>query len=153
VPFGVWSQNAKGHTALAKILCFSECFEAWTIGKDQDQNLELYISDISLLRAYSGLERSNNFPPDSDGVDYKPPTHMVIFVQPIVDSNETFLVDVRFGGPSLAQPILLSNAKTNVVLRAAPPAGHRLTRVSHPSSSLGKTPCSSFVSLNSFQVE
>ena len=153
MPFGVWSRNARDHTALAKILFFSECFEAWAIGKYQDQNLELYITDMFLLRAYSGLAHVNKSPPDSDGVDYTPLTHMVIFVQPIIDSNETFLVDVGFGGPNLAQPILLSNAETNVVLGAAPPAGHRLTRGSHPSSSLGKTPCPSFVSLNSFRVE
>jgi len=78
---------------------------------------------------------------------------MVIFVQPIIDSNETYLVDVGFGGLNLAQPILLSNAETNVVLGSAPPAGHRLTRGSHPSSSLGKAPCSSFVSLDLFRLE
>ena len=138
---------------MAKILYFSECCGVWAIGKYPDQNLKPYITDTFFLRAYSGVARVNGCPPDSDGVDYTPLAHMVIFVQPIIDSNETFLVDVGYGGSNLAQPILLSNAETNVVLGAAPPAAHRLTRGSHPSSSLGKTPCSSFVSLDSFQVE
>jgi arylamine N-acetyltransferase len=91
------------------------------------------------LRAYSGAARVNKSPPKSDTADYTPLTHMVIFVQPIIDSNETYLVDVGFGGTNLAQPILLTNAETNVVWGAAPPERHRLTRGAHPSSSLGKT--------------
>jgi hypothetical protein len=63
---------------------------------------------------------------------------MIIFVQPIADSNETYLVDVGFGGANLAQPILLSDAETNVVWGAVPPEGHRLTRGAHPLSSLGE---------------
>ena len=63
---------------------------------------------------------------------------MIIFVQPIVDSNETYVVDVGFGRNNLSQPILLSNAETNVVWGAVPPERHRLTRGSHPSSSLGE---------------
>src|ERR1700733_1394822 len=90
------------------------------------------------LRAYSGSGRVNKSPPNSDIVNYTAIVHMVILVQPVADSNETYLVDVGFGGTSLSQPILLSNAETNVVRGAVPPDRHRLTRGAHPLSCLGK---------------
>jgi len=88
------------------------------------------------FRAYSGAGRVNTSPPKSGIVDYTAIAHMVLFVQPIADSNETYLVDVGFGGTNLAQPILLSNAETNVVRGTVLPDRHRLTRGAHPSSCL-----------------
>lgn len=61
---------------------------------------------------------------------------MMIFVQPIAESNETYIVDVGFGGPNLCQPILLSQSKDNVVWGSSPPERHRLTLGVHPASSL-----------------
>lgn len=62
---------------------------------------------------------------------------MVIFVQPVKDSNETYVVDVGFGASGLARPILLSDAESNVVMGTNPTEQHRLTRGAHPSSGLG----------------
>ena len=90
------------------------------------------------LSAYPGAARVNQAPPNSGTVDYMAINHMIIFVQPIADSNETYMVDVGFGGSNLAQPILLSDAKTNIVWGAVPPERHRLTRGPHSSSSLGE---------------
>jgi arylamine N-acetyltransferase len=111
---------------------------------------------MTCLRAYSGTGRVNKSPPKSDIVDYTPIAHMVLFVQPVTDSNETYLVDVGFGSTNLSQPILLSNAETNVVWGAVPPDRHRLTRGAHPSSCLGEIPFSfiAYALLSvSFQVE
>lgn len=87
-------------------------------------------------RAYPGLARVNLHAPNSNTVAYTPLLHMILFVQPIADSNETYLVDVGFGITNITQPILLSNADTNIVWGAVPPERHRLTRGSDPSSSL-----------------
>jgi arylamine N-acetyltransferase len=84
------------------------------------------------------MARVNQSPPESGAVKYSHLVHMFIFVQPIADSNETYVVDVGFAATALSQPILLSNAETNVVWGAIPPERHRLTRGSHPLSSLGK---------------
>jgi hypothetical protein len=62
---------------------------------------------------------------------------MIIFVQPIQDSNKTYLVDVGFG-IGLARPILLSNADDNVIMGATPSEKHRLTRGSNTATSLGE---------------
>lgn len=62
---------------------------------------------------------------------------MMLFVQPIPDSNETYVVDVGFGGSNLARPILLSDENEWGIPGAAPPERHRLIRGAHPSSSLG----------------
>ncbi|TFK66481.1 cysteine proteinase [Pluteus cervinus] len=86
-------------------------------------------------RVYSGTARVNHnspLPPTgrigSDGGQthqrpvYTPLSHMVLFVQPFVDytrdgeatsegqgNNQTYMIDVGFGSPGLARPILLAD--------------------------------------------
>ncbi|KAF8154439.1 arylamine N-acetyltransferase 1 [Crassisporium funariophilum] len=86
-------------------------------------------------RAYSGAARVNGAGVDATPV-YSSLSHRVIFVQPVVDSNRTYMVDVGFGVSGLAQPILLSNEDSNVVLGVGFTEKHKLTRSAHPSSSL-----------------
>ncbi|KAF9466852.1 hypothetical protein BDZ94DRAFT_1157039 [Collybia nuda] len=86
-------------------------------------------------RAYSGAARVNSTP-ESLQPSFTSLSHMVIFVQPIQDSNETYVVDVGFGSTGLARPILLSDANDNVVMGTWSTEKHRLTRSPHPSSSL-----------------
>ncbi|KAF5346346.1 hypothetical protein D9758_011473 [Tetrapyrgos nigripes] len=85
-------------------------------------------------RAYAGQARSNsNF--GKDQPIYWHTSHMVIFVQPIPDSNVTYLVDDGFGGYGLTKPILLSDEESNVVQGLGPLFKHRLRRAVHPQAS------------------
>ncbi|KAF7430565.1 N-terminal acetyltransferase [Pleurotus ostreatus] len=86
-------------------------------------------------RAYGGAARVNMAREPSDPVDFQGLTHMVVFVQP-GDANQTWLVDVGFGGSGLARPMLLSDGEDNVVLGATPSERHRLVRKVLPMSSL-----------------
>lgn len=90
-----------------------------------------------MSRAYGGAARVNMAREPSDPVDFQGLTHMVMFVQP-GDANQTWLVDVGFGGSGLARPMLLSDAEDNVILGATPSERHRLVRKVLPMSSLGK---------------
>lgn len=58
---------------------------------------------------------------------------MVIFVQPIEGSNETYLVDVGYGP---VRPILLEEGAS--VMGATPSEIHRVCRTARPDSSLGE---------------
>jgi arylamine N-acetyltransferase len=62
---------------------------------------------------------------------------MIIFVQPIEGSNQTWIVDGGFGSPGLARPILLSSEESNVVRGAMTSEMHRLVRCTHPDSAIG----------------
>ncbi|KDQ51843.1 hypothetical protein JAAARDRAFT_40667 [Jaapia argillacea MUCL 33604] len=86
-------------------------------------------------RAYPSAGRVNKSPPYLKHPNYEPMSHMIIFVQPIVNSNQTYLVDAGFGGSGPSRPILLSDATDNVVKGTAPPEEHRLTRGPHPDCS------------------
>ncbi|KAF4593266.1 arylamine N-acetyltransferase family protein [Pleurotus pulmonarius] len=86
-------------------------------------------------RAYGGAARVNMARDPLDPIDFQGLTHMVMFVQP-GDSNQTWVVDVGFGGSGLARPMLLSDAEENVVLGTTPSERHRLVRKVLPMSSL-----------------
>ncbi|KDQ51844.1 hypothetical protein JAAARDRAFT_198720 [Jaapia argillacea MUCL 33604] len=86
-------------------------------------------------RAYASVARVNKSPPHLKDPNYQPMSHMILFIQPIVNSNQTYVVNVGFGGSGLARPILLSDAADNIVQGTAPPEEHRLTRGPHPDSS------------------
>jgi hypothetical protein len=89
-----------------------------------------------IFSAYGVGARVNSAMFTGEQPDFSNVAHLVILVQPIADSNETYLVDVGFGSASLARPIVLSD--TAEVMGAAPPEKHRLTRRPHPTSSLGE---------------
>lgn len=104
----------------------------------------LLISNIFLLdqsslslRAYGGAARMSR-----GGAGFSPLHHMIIFVQPISESNVTYLADVGFGGSNLGQPILLSDSNDNVVWGSCPPERHRLTLGVNPESTLAIGECS-----------
>jgi arylamine N-acetyltransferase len=67
---------------------------------------------------------------------YRDMVHSLILVQPIIDGNETYLVDAGYGKYSPVRPILLCDGAET--WGAAPPERHRLIRAPHPDSSLGK---------------
>ncbi|KAF9044212.1 arylamine N-acetyltransferase 2 [Panaeolus papilionaceus] len=89
-------------------------------------------------RAYSGAARVNSAQPN-ESLSYTNLSHQIIFVQPTPDSNQTYLVDVGFGIPGLAQPILLSTDDSNVALGVDKTEKHRLTRSVMPLSSFGRS--------------
>jgi arylamine N-acetyltransferase len=74
-------------------------------------------------RAYCGVARINISDGPSDSTAYIAPHHMVIFVQPMENSNLTYLVDVGCAGLGPTRPILLSNAGDNIVV------GRRSSRI------------------------
>ncbi|KAK1232758.1 hypothetical protein PQX77_004083 [Marasmius sp. AFHP31] len=70
--------------------------------------------------------------------EFTPQTHMVLLVQPIPESNTTYLVDVGFGGSGTVRPLLLSDADDSVVDGATPTEKHRLRKGVLPGSSTGQ---------------
>ena len=68
---------------------------------------------------------------------FTPTTHMVLLVQPVENSNATYMVDVGFGGNCPVRPILLNEGE--VVMGSTPTERHRLRRGKLPESSLGKS--------------
>lgn len=91
-------------------------------------------------RAYSGSGKINDPLAPHETPEYLSFVHMVLFVQPIDDSSETYLVDVGCGGNGPSRPILLSCDPHNVVMGVSPTEKHRLTRGSRPQSSLDSGP-------------
>jgi hypothetical protein len=89
----------------------------------------------SACRAYSGAARVNTTPDNLINPILTSLSHMVIFIQPYEDSNQTYLVDVGFGSTGLARPMLLSDAEDNIVMGTNPTEMHRLIRGPHPLSS------------------
>lgn len=73
----------------------------------------------------------------SNPPNYTSLVHMVIFVQPLENSNITYLVDVGCGGSGPTRPILLSDVVDNIVMGTSPTERHRLTRGAHPDSIVG----------------
>lgn len=67
-------------------------------------------------------------------------THLVILVQPIADSNQTYLSDVGFGSSCVQRPILLSNHPDNVIYGLSETERHRLTWSPREDSSLCESP-------------
>ncbi|KAJ2932443.1 hypothetical protein H1R20_g4671, partial [Candolleomyces eurysporus] len=89
------------------------------------------------FRAYSGAGRVNiNWRKPEDEEIHTSQTHMVIFVQPLDDSNLTYVVDVGFGGGGLARPIPLVAGDESIVMGVGPSEEHRLIRAPLPQSSL-----------------
>ncbi|KAL0566128.1 hypothetical protein V5O48_015889 [Marasmius crinis-equi] len=68
--------------------------------------------------------------------DFTPQTHMVLLVQPIADSNATYMVDVGFGGSGIVRPLLLSDTEDNVITGTTPSEKHRLRKGSLPGTSI-----------------
>ncbi|CAA7270417.1 unnamed protein product [Cyclocybe aegerita] len=89
-------------------------------------------------RAYCSIAKAN-YGPIGGPLDYVPPTHRIIFVQPQAHSNQTYLVDTGHGF-GLSTPILLSNEEDNTVQSLNSFEKLRLTRTPHPSSSLESSP-------------
>ncbi|ESK86123.1 arylamine n-acetyltransferase 1 [Moniliophthora roreri MCA 2997] len=87
-------------------------------------------------RAYAGLARVNSAQIPNEAPTFSPLVHLVLFVQPIPGSNETYLVDPGFGGAGLTRPILLSSSESNVVEGTTSTELHRLRKIKHPRSSL-----------------
>jgi hypothetical protein len=81
-------------------------------------------------RPHSALQSPDEEP------HYRDVAHSLILVQPIVDSNETYLVDPGYGKYSPVRPMLLCDGAET--WGAAPPEKYRLIRAPHPDSSLGK---------------
>lgn len=65
-------------------------------------------------------------------------THLVILVQPSVNSNQTYVCDVGYGPSNVTRPLLLSNHPDNVIVGLSETERHRLTRSPRPDSSVGK---------------
>lgn len=91
-------------------------------------------------RAYSGSGKINDPSAPHETPKYFSFVHMVLFVQPMNDCSDTYLVDVGCGGNGLSRPILLSCDPHNVVTGVSPTEKHRLTRGSRPQSSLDSGP-------------
>ncbi|KAG7095319.1 hypothetical protein E1B28_006084 [Marasmius oreades] len=66
--------------------------------------------------------------------DFTPTTHMVLLVQPISNSNTTYMVDVGFGGSCPVRPMLLTEG--DPVMGTTPTEKHRLRKGSLPDSCL-----------------
>ncbi|KAH6901568.1 arylamine N-acetyltransferase 1 [Coprinopsis sp. MPI-PUGE-AT-0042] len=91
------------------------------------------------FRAYSGAARVNLQHNDPAKTPYyRSLTHMLLFVQPNQDSNETWMVDVGFGALNLVRPIpLLDHQESGVEVKGAFSGEvHRLMRGEHPNCSL-----------------
>jgi arylamine N-acetyltransferase len=65
-------------------------------------------------------------------------THMVILVEPSMDDNRTYLVDVGFGSSCLMRPLLLSADPDNFVYGLNETERHHLTYSPRDESSLGE---------------
>ncbi|KAJ8082770.1 hypothetical protein PM082_008626 [Marasmius tenuissimus] len=90
-------------------------------------------------RVYAAQGRINKtFMKPGASPEFTPQQHMVLFVQPVPESNTTYLVDVGFGGSGIVRPMLLSDADDNVVDGATPTEKHRLRKGVLPGSSTGQ---------------
>jgi arylamine N-acetyltransferase len=67
---------------------------------------------------------------------FTPTTHMVLIVQPLPDSNTTYLVDAGLGAAGPVRPILLEEG--SIVQGTTPTEKHRLSKGFIPFSSTGK---------------
>ncbi|KAF9524917.1 arylamine N-acetyltransferase 1 [Crepidotus variabilis] len=87
-------------------------------------------------RAYSGAARVRESIIPTETETYTTLSHEVIFVQPVPQSNTTYLVDIGFGSAGLVRPILLSNQESNEVHGVCSSELHRLTRAPFELSSI-----------------
>ncbi|KAJ7582023.1 hypothetical protein C8J56DRAFT_720745, partial [Mycena floridula] len=82
---------------------------------------------MGMLRAYTVASRCDqNYGKPTSTSGYTPPSHIVLLVQPSLDDRITHLVDVGFGGPGPARPILLSDSPDNIVMGTTPTQWHRV---------------------------
>lgn len=125
------------HIASDLMVYYWGCYAVWGTGMLITKGNILPKINSWISRAYGGAARVNMARDPSDPIDFQGLTHMIMFVQP-GDANQTWLVDVGFGGSGLARPMLLSDAEDNVVLGTTPSERHRLVRKVLPMSSLGK---------------
>lgn len=90
------------------------------------------------FRAYSVSARVNQ---SSIGNTYtfSAYTHMVLLVQPSVNDNQTYVVDVGFGSACLMRPLLLSADPENIIHGLTETERHRLVFEPIPYSSLSST--------------
>ncbi|KAF9073036.1 hypothetical protein BDP27DRAFT_1319312 [Rhodocollybia butyracea] len=99
----------------------------------------LFLQMIRALgyRAYSSAGRINTANPDSP-THFLAFVHQVLFVQPIQDSNATYVVDASGGGSCLMLPVLLKHGSK--VVGATPSEWHTLMNTARPESSLSPSP-------------
>ncbi|KAM6489257.1 arylamine N-acetyltransferase 1 [Amanita muscaria] len=94
----------------------------------------LYILRGLGYRAYNAAARVNvhRLP---EPTDFPPYDHIIVFVQPISDSNITYLFDVGFSnGPS--RPILLTDSDKSIVIGTTETERFRIRKRADPRSSL-----------------
>ena len=103
-------------------------------------------------RVFASSGRVNQSPPSQEAKEFTFLSHMVLLVQldenppetqalnvlpksmAVSSSNQTYLVDVGFGGTGIVRPMLLEVG--HITHGSAPPEEHRLVREMHPNSSL-----------------
>ncbi|KAF9269729.1 cysteine proteinase [Marasmius fiardii PR-910] len=86
-------------------------------------------------RVYAAQGRVNqNYMKLGAPPEFTPTTHVVLLVQPIADSNVTYMVDVGFGGSCPVRPILLTEGEA--VMGTTPTEKHRLRKGKLPDSCL-----------------
>ncbi|THH18820.1 hypothetical protein EW146_g2217, partial [Bondarzewia mesenterica] len=97
------------------------------------------------------------FAPGPDpSVTYSPLSHLVLFVQPYPHSNETYIVDLGFGGSGPLRPILFSDGEEHpedVVWGSLPPERHRIVRAAYPSSSIETSEGSGIAPLRDWHMQ
>ncbi|KAJ3775382.1 hypothetical protein FB446DRAFT_406994 [Lentinula raphanica] len=99
----------------------------------------LFLQMIRALgyRAYSGSGRINTASADSPP-NFLAFVHEMLFVQPIQNSNITYVVDASGGGSCMTRPILLKNGAR--VTGATPSEWHTLVKTGRTESSLETSP-------------
>ncbi|KIL63913.1 hypothetical protein M378DRAFT_163863 [Amanita muscaria Koide BX008] len=98
----------------------------------------LYILRGLGYRAYNVVGRVNVYKV-LEPTEYPPQDHLLMLVQPIPDSNVTYLVDVGYcTGP--IRPILLADSDKSVVLGTTDTERYRIKRRADPRSSVGERP-------------
>ena len=119
------------------------CVEYFILGNDPWAGLQvcnhfpifLWHSVTAAVRAYAGAARVNSTRNNLINPVFTTLSHMIIFVQPSPNGNQTYLVDVGFALMGPVRPMLLSDAKDSIVMGMNPTEMHRLTRGPHPLSS------------------
>ncbi|KAM6500018.1 hypothetical protein JOM56_005526 [Amanita muscaria] len=100
----------------------------------------LYILRGLGYRAYNVVGRVNIYKV-LEPTEYPPQDHLLMLVQPIPDSNVTYLVDVGYcTGP--IRPILLTDSDKSIVLGTTDTERYRIKRRADPRSSVETRGCS-----------
>lgn len=128
----------------ARIVCSWACFADLDIGSLFPISMHFHAHPY-ISRAYAaparGLFQNRH--------QHGPLTHLVILVQPLAGSNQTYVVDVGYGGSGGIRPLLLtdmSESDAHWVWGTFPPERHRVVRAAHPASSLGWSSSTSLLS-------